>query len=120
MKVCIPADGNEPGARVDARLGRAAWFVVMDSETLAALAAVPNAQNKQAVQGAGVQAGQMIASLAPDAVLCAHCGPKAFRVLRAAGVKVFLGASGAVAEAVRALAEGRLKEAADADVDGHW
>jgi len=120
VKVCLPAEAPRLDARLDERLGRAACFVLVDSETDAVLASIPNAQNKQAAQGAGVQAGQAIASLEPDAVLCTHCGPKAFRVLGAAGIKVFLGAAGTVGEAVRALREGRLQEAADANVEGHW
>jgi len=120
MKACIPAEAPRLDARVDERLGRAACFVLVDSETEAVLASVPNAQNKQAAQGAGVQAGQAIASLGPDAVLCANCGPKAFRVLQAAKIKVFLGAAGTVGEAIRALREGRLQEATDANVEGHW
>lgn len=120
MKVCIPAEAPRLDARVDERLGRAACFVIVDSETEAVLASAANVQNKQAAQGAGIQAGQTIASLEPDAVLCANCGPKAFRVLRAAGIKVFAGAAGTVGDAVRALREGRLQEATDANVDGHW
>lgn len=120
MKACIPAEAPQMEARLDERLGRAACFVLVDSDSGTVLASLPNAQNKQAAQGAGVQAGQAIASLEPDAVLCAHCGPKAFRVLRAAGIKVFLGAAGTVANAVGALREGRLQEASDANVEGHW
>ena len=120
MKACIPAEAPELDARVDQRLGRAACFVLVDSETDAILISLPNVVNTQAAQGAGVQAGQAIASLEPDAVLCANCGPKAFRVLQAAGIKVFLGAAGTVGEAVRALREGRLQEATEANVDGHW
>jgi len=120
VKVCIPAEAPRLDARLDERLGRAACFVLVDSETDTVLASVPNEQNKQAAQGAGIQAGQAIASLEPDAVLCANCGPKAFRVLQAAKIKVFLGASGTVGEAIRALREGRLQEATDANVEGHW
>jgi predicted Fe-Mo cluster-binding NifX family protein len=120
MKVCIPAEAPQLEARLDERLGRAACFVLVDGETGAVLASAPNAQNKQAAQGAGVQAGQTIATLKPDAVLCANCGPKAFRVLQAAGVRVYLGAAGTVAEAVAAFKDGRLAEAAEANVEGHW
>jgi predicted Fe-Mo cluster-binding NifX family protein len=120
VKVCIPAEAPRLDARIDERLGRAACFVMVDSETEVVLASAANVQNKQAAQGAGVQAGQAIASLEPDAVLCANCGPKAFRVLQEAGIKVFLGARGTVSEAVRAIQEGRLQEATDANVEGHW
>jgi predicted Fe-Mo cluster-binding NifX family protein len=107
-------------ARVDARLGRAAWFVLADSRTGDLLASVPNAQDRQAPSGAGVQAGQTIAAAGAEALLCANVGPKAFRVLLAAGIKVYAGAEGTVADAIAAFREGRLPEAAQANVEGHW
>lgn len=119
MKLCIPADGTDLAAKVDARLGRAGHFVVVDSESGEVLQTIPNKQNKQAA-GAGVQAGQAIAGTGAEAVLCAHCGPKAFRVLQAAGLKVYTGAAGTVGDALRAFRGGSLREADEANVEGHW
>jgi predicted Fe-Mo cluster-binding NifX family protein len=120
MKVCIPSEGTGLAAKVDARLGRAEHFVVVDSESGEVLQTIPNQQNKQAAAGAGVQAGQTIAGAGADAVLCAHCGPKAFRVLQAAGLKVYTGAAGTVGDALRAFREDKLTEAQGADIEGHW
>ena len=120
MKLCIPADGMDLAAKVDARLGRAEHFIVVDSESGDVLQTVPNKQNKEAAAGAGVQAGQAIAATGAEAVLCAHCGPKAFRVLQVAGLSVYTGAGGTVAEAVQAFREGKLQKAGAADVEGHW
>ena len=120
MKICLPATAPRLDAPLDERLGRAAWFVLVDSESGDLLAQAPNEQNRQAASGAGVQAAQTIADLGAEAVVCAHCGPKAFRVLQAAGVAVFTGAAGTVAEAVAAFREGRLQKATAADVEGHW
>jgi predicted Fe-Mo cluster-binding NifX family protein len=55
-----------------------------------------------------------------EAVLTGHCGPKAFHVLTAAGVKVYAGVEGTVAEALEKLKAGSLQEATGADVDSHW
>ena len=120
MKLCIPAESPQLEAQVDARLGRAACFVLVDSETGEMLESIPNEQNQQAASGAGIQAGQTIAQTGVEAVLCANCGPKAFRVLQAAGVKVYVGASGTVADAVGAFKEGKLEEAGEANVEGRW
>jgi len=120
MRLCVPATNDALDAPLDARLGRAAVFVLVDSDSGERLQGIPNQQNKQAASGAGVQAGQTIAAADADAVLCAHCGPKAFRVLHAAGVKVYTGAAGTVADAVAAFNDGRLQLAADANVEGHW
>jgi predicted Fe-Mo cluster-binding NifX family protein len=49
-----------------------------------------------------------------------HCGPKAFRVLAAAGIKVFNTDASTVGEALERFRRGSLVEATSADVDGHW
>jgi len=120
MKLCIPAEAGALDAAVDPRLGRVACFVLVDGDTGAILGAVENHQNRQSVSGAGIQAGQTIANAGAEALLCANIGPKAFRVLKAAGIRVYLGAAGTVAETVAAFKEGRLTEAAEANVEGHW
>jgi len=67
-----------------------------------------------------VQAAQTAAGLGADCLLTGHCGPKAFRALQAAGMQVYTGAAGTVAEAIAALEQGRLHPASSADVEGHW
>ena len=49
-----------------------------------------------------------------------HCGPKAFEVLRVAGVKVYVSAAPSVAEALRLFQAGELERVESADVEGHW
>jgi predicted Fe-Mo cluster-binding NifX family protein len=106
-------------AGVDPRFGRAAKFVVVDLDT-GAVESIDNAQNVNAAQGAGIQAAQNVANLGVGALITGHCGPKAFRVLSAAGVKIHAGASGTVAEAVEKYKKGELTELDSADVEGHW
>lgn len=119
MKVAITAKGNTPDAEVDPRFGRARQFVVMDTES-ERFEALDNEQNLNAAQGAGIQAAQSVVSKSVEAVVTGHCGPKAFRALTAAGVKVFVGASGTVAEAFIMYKKNELAEAGTADVEGHW
>jgi len=49
-----------------------------------------------------------------------HCGPKAFRVLLAAGVKVYTTDALTVSAALEHYRSGKLTEAKAADVEGHW
>ena len=77
MKLCIPAEAAGLAARVDPRLGRAPVFVFADSETGKVLGSAPNAQDRQAASGAGIQAAQTIAQTGTEAVLCTNVGPKA-------------------------------------------
>ena len=119
MKIAISAQGDTLEAPVDPRFGRAKKFIVVDLDS-GEIEAVDNAQNMNAAQGAGIQAAQNVVNLGVEALLTGHCGPKAFRVLSAAKVKVFAGAAGSVAEALEKYKNGELKESESADVEGHW
>ena len=119
MKIAVTARGDGMDAAVDPRFGRAMKFVVVDLDSGEATS-VDNAQNMNAAQGAGIQAAQNVANLGVEALLTGHCGPKAFRVLNAAKVKIHVGASGTVAEAVEKYKKGELELADSADVEGHW
>jgi len=90
MKIAISAVGGSPDSPMDARFGRAGYFQVF-------------------VAGQGV-----------SVLITGHCGPKAFKVLNAAGVKVMLCGGGTVESAVDKYKSGGLKEAAGPDVNGHW
>lgn len=120
MKIAITATGNELSSEMDSRFGRARWFNIVDTETGSLATAVENVQNVNAVQGAGIQAAQRIASLDVDAVVTGNVGPKAFRTLTAAEVKIFLCQDGTVAGALEAFLSDRLEPADGANVEGHW
>lgn len=119
MKIGVTARGTELTSGVDPRFGRARYFIVFDTET-EEVRAVDNAVNLNAVQGAGVQAAECVTREGVQALVTGHCGPKAFRVLRAAGIRVFTGAEGTVADAIDRFSSGGLDEAAGPDVERHW
>jgi predicted Fe-Mo cluster-binding NifX family protein len=52
-------------------------------------------------------------------VLTDNVGPKAYRVLQAAGIRVYRCEQGTVAEAVARFRAGALEERSDATVEGH-
>lgn len=79
-----------------------------------------NTQNLNAAQGAGVQAAQTVANLGVEALMTGHCGPKAFRVLDAAGIRIYTGADGTVETAVKSFLAGEYQPAKRPDVEGHW
>jgi predicted Fe-Mo cluster-binding NifX family protein len=93
-------------------------MIIADTET-GQYRAVPNEGN-EAAQGAGIQTAESVARLGVQSVITGHCGPKAFRVLKAAGVKVYSGSGGTVAAALHRLKKGELPESEAADVEGHW
>ncbi len=108
MKIAITATGNTLDSQVDPRFGRAAYFVVVDTETMSA-EAIEN-QSVAAGGGAGVSSGKTIVDAGAKAVLTGNCGPNAHRTLAAAGIKVYTGFSGTVAEAVEQFKSGKLTE----------
>jgi predicted Fe-Mo cluster-binding NifX family protein len=119
MKIAVTASGRTLEAAVDPRFGRAPAYILYDTEAKS-FQAVDNSQGLNAAQGAGIQAAETISRLGAECLVTGHCGPKAFRALAAAGVRVYSGASGTVAEAIAALEAGKLPQASAADVDGHW
>jgi predicted Fe-Mo cluster-binding NifX family protein len=104
---------------VDPRFGRAKHFLLVDTETMLTTAH-DNAQNLGAPQGAGIQAAQAVYNLGAGAVITGNVGPKAFTTLRAAGIAVYVGASGTAREAVEQFQANRLQLADSANVEGHW
>jgi predicted Fe-Mo cluster-binding NifX family protein len=119
MKLVFASTGENMDSQLDQRFGRCSHFVLFDTET-GECSSAPNTQNLNAAQGAGIQAATNAAELGAEYVFCGHCGPKAFRTLQAAGVKVVCGASGTLKELVEKFACGEIKVAESADVEGHW
>lgn len=119
MKVAITATGRELASNMDLHFGRAKNFIVVDTDT-DGWTACDNAQNLNAAQGAGIQAAETVARLGAEVVITGNVGPKAFRALNAAGIKIYLSTEGTVADTVRKFKAGGLQAASAANVDGHW
>ena len=119
MNIAITAEGKDISARVDPRFGRAKWFVIYDTDS-EVFEAIDNEQVLNLPQGAGIQAAQRVVDLNVEVVLTGHCGPNAFRTLTAAGVKVVVGVSGTVKEAIQQYKSGAIKPATSPDVESHW
>lgn len=119
MKVAVTSMGQSLESKVDARFGRANWFIVVNTETNQHQV-INNEQNLNAGQGAGIQTAENISRHGVEAVITGNCGPKAFRTLNAAGIRVYCDAEGTVAEALEKFKSGKLKQADGANVEGHW
>ncbi len=119
MKVAITTAGNSLDAALDPRFGRAVRFLIVDVETRK-FEVVENVRNLNAAQGAGIQSALKVAETGASAVITGHCGPKAFRVLSEAGIKVFNTHVKTAGEALSLFRKGKLAVAGSADVEGHW
>jgi predicted Fe-Mo cluster-binding NifX family protein len=119
MKIVFTTSGDGLDAPLDSRFGRAPKFLVYDLEG-EQFEIVDNGQNLNAAQGAGIQAAETVCRLGAKCVVTGHCGPKAFRVLTAAGVTIYNTQASTVAEALARYKSGELSAAGSADVEGHW
>lgn len=119
MKIAVTSTGRELTSEMDPRFGRAAYFLIVDPDTLD-FEPVENSQNLNLPQGAGIQAGKTVANKRVDTLITGNCGPKAFRTLRAAGIRVITDVNGKVIDAVEKFKNGELEQADQANVEGHW
>ena len=119
MKIAITSmDGTLEGM-VDERFGRARKLVVYDvgADTFEV---AENSKQMNLSQGAGIQAAQNVVNLGVRAIVSGHLGPKAFQVLRSAGVDTYSAVNMTVADAIKQYRDGSLNKLAGADVQGHW
>ena len=119
MKIAVPSPGKTLESDVDSRFGRASGFIVFNTEN-DTFTVTDNDQNLNAAQGAGIQAAQNVALTGADVVIAPSFGPKAFRVLKAAGVKTILCSAGTVKQTIEDYIAGKLSESDAANVEGHW
>lgn len=119
MIIAISAAGQTPESAVDPRFGRAAGFVLFNSET-GAFTYKDNTQNLNAAQGAGIQAAMNVADTGASVVITGHVGPKAFQALQQGKVSVYLTDSTTIDKALDAFRQGMLQPATQADKQGHW
>ena len=118
MKVAVSATGPSLDAQVDPRFGRCQYFTVVDPDTME----LETVENKGAVAGggAGIATAQTITGKGIEAVLTGNCGPNAFQVLSAAGIKVVTGVSGTVRDVVLAYKAGKYEASSQPNVPGHF
>jgi len=119
MKIAISSTGKTLDSNVDLRFGRAAGFIIYDLDS-ESYEYVDNVQNLEAVQGAGIQAAQTIVNQNVEALITGHCGPKAFKVLTTADIKIYTGVEGTIKHAVEKFKNNELQQTLSADVEGHW
>ncbi|MEA3428896.1 MAG: NifB/NifX family molybdenum-iron cluster-binding protein [Thermodesulfobacteriota bacterium] len=119
MRVAITSTGKALSSDSDPRFGRAAYFIIVDPETME-YDVVENSQNLDLPHGAGIQAGKTIVDNKVFVVITGNCGPNAFKVLQSAGIKIAIGAKGLVSDVIAQYKKGELEIIKDANVEGHW
>jgi predicted Fe-Mo cluster-binding NifX family protein len=100
MKIVVSATSMELSSLVDPRFGRAAFLLIIDSDTGTLIEAIDNSLRRDAAQGAGISAAAMVADKGVKAILTGRVGPKAMPVVEKAGIQVVSDVGGTVREAV--------------------
>jgi len=118
MKIAISATGPTLEAEVNPRFGRCQYFIIVNPETKEFEAV--NNSSATAAGGAGISAGQMIVGKGVEAVLTGNCGPNAYQVLSAAGIKVITGVSGKIDDAIEEYKLGTFSATQQANVPDHF
>lgn len=119
MKIALTTCSKTLEGELDKRFGRAAGFLIYDSEQQRC-EFVDNNQNLNAAQGAGIQAAQNIIAAGAKCLITGNCGPKAFKVLQSAGVKIFNTDAVSLKECLEQFNDGALTEINSATVESHW
>lgn len=119
MKIAFSSSGDTLDAALDQRFGRAAKFVIFDTDT-ESCTTIDNTQNLNAPQGAGIQSAQHVVNAGANVLITGHTGPKAFQVLQAAGTTIYLSNAATVRDALESWKRDELTQITQADVEAHW
>jgi predicted Fe-Mo cluster-binding NifX family protein len=119
MKIAVTSKGKDLDSPIDQRFGRAEMFIIYDTET-GSFEAIDNQASLDLTQGAGIQSARNVVAQGAQYVITEHCGPKAYRSLSAADIKVIVGVTGTVREAISRFEAGKLNPTGEPDVEAHW
>lgn len=119
MKIALSAKGTDLESPLEERFGRAPSFIIYDLADNS-YSLLENGQNLNSPQGAGIQTAENIVNTEAKAVITGNVGPKAFRVLEAAGIDIYLTKNTTLKEAVAAFKKGELAKTQTSNVEGHW
>jgi predicted Fe-Mo cluster-binding NifX family protein len=115
MKIGVSARGESLDSEVDPRFGRAAGFVLFDSET-GSSEYLDNSAQQDSTKGTGVKAAQLIAKAGAEVLITGQLGPNAVQVLRKSEIKIYACTRGTVREAIQASQENALEELGADDI----
>lgn len=106
MKVVLPVTDNSLEAKIDSRFGRCNYFALVDTEKNEFEFIVNEAQES----GSGVNAANNVLKISPHAIIVNSIGPKAFKVIKNAGVKIYSANTEDIAYNLKLLMANELKE----------
>ncbi len=118
MKIAVTSQGPDLDSDMDPKFGRAAYILIVDTETLE-FTALDNSENVNAFKGAGIQAASMVGNNGARVLLTGFCGPKAFQTLDSVGIKVVNDVTGKVRDVVKTFDYNKAQFADKANREAH-
>jgi len=118
MRIAVTATGPTLSDHVEARFGRCAYFLIVNTDTMES-EAIEN-PNIALGGGAGIQSAQLMADNDVQTVLTGNCGPNAYQVFGAANIQVIVGVSGVIRDAIEQFRAGALASAPGPNVASHF
>lgn len=119
-KIVVSAQGRSLDDPVDPRFGRAAFFLLVEPDSMS-YEVIDNAASRGMAQGAGIQAAETVVNSGAKVVLSGYVGPKAYQALKAAGIQIGQDVDGgSVREAVEKYKSGAVSLASGPTKPGHW
>ena len=97
MLIAVSANNSNVDSPFEPRFGRAAGFIIFDSDT-GESRFVDNSSNAEVAGGAGVQTAQLLADQGVQVVISGTFGPKAEQALQAGKIEMVTADSGTVRE----------------------
>lgn len=87
MRIAIPVDKKDNGAKVSTSFGRAPYFLIYDIESKES-SFIEN-RAKESKGGAGIIAAQTIVDNKVEVLLTPQCGENAAEVIKAADIEIY-------------------------------
>lgn len=106
MKIAVSSLGRTLEESLDKRFGRAAYFLVVDTDTMM-FSIVDNAAQANA-GGAGIAAAQLVIDSGVAAIITGQVGPNAMDVLNHTDIVLYQGIPGTVFENIVAFNQQKL------------
>ena len=118
MKIAVASSGQWLDSDVDYHTGRAACFIVYDTEQ-EDFKAIDNWECTECLHWAGLRSADILIKAGVSSIVVRHIGPNTFRSLTNAKIKVYYVDEIAVVRAIRMFRDGQLSEAQEPNCEGH-
>jgi predicted Fe-Mo cluster-binding NifX family protein len=118
MKVAIASSGNGLESTVDSHTGRAACFIVYDTEQ-ECFEVIDNLEACHCLHWTGTKTATILNNIGVGAIVTRRIGPSAYRQLTRLGIEIFFADESRVVDALRRFREGALERVTAPNCKGH-